>query len=52
MDELAEVVREFGLPDGSREEDYGGYHKRRFEKYIEVQVWSDEPVRAFLRGAG
>ena len=28
-----------------------GYQNRPFEKYIEVQLWSDEPVRAFLNSA-
>jgi len=44
--ELPAVVDRWGLP-----EDPVGYHqyeKRPFEAYIEVQVWSDEPVRAYL----
>lgn len=48
---------QFGLPLQSRpyhkqaggpEDRYEGYAHRPFEKYIEVQVWSDEPVRSFL----
>jgi len=48
LDELADVVAEYGLPDGSADGDYDGYHKRKFEKYIEVQVWSDAPVAKYL----
>jgi hypothetical protein len=49
LDELAYVVAEHGLPDGGLDEDYADYHKRKFEKYIEVQVWSDAPVAEFLK---
>lgn len=49
LDELADVVAEHGLPDGSADEQYEGYEKREFEKYIEVQVWSDSPVAAILK---
>lgn len=49
MDELADVVAEHGLPDGDVDETYEGYHKRKFEKYIEVQVWTDDPVAKFLK---
>ncbi|TVS00574.1 MAG: hypothetical protein EA407_14500 [Rhodobacteraceae bacterium] len=48
MDELADVVAEHGLPDGNPDDAYEGYHTRRFEKYIEVQVWTDDPVARFL----
>jgi hypothetical protein len=27
---------------------YDGYQNRPFEKYLEVQLWSDSPVREFL----
>lgn len=50
LDELADVVEAHGLPDGSVDDEYEGYHKRKFEKYIEVQVWSDGPVTKFLQG--
>jgi hypothetical protein len=46
MNELAEVVREHGLPTGGADDDYEGYHRREFEKYIEIQVWSDDAIRA------
>jgi len=50
LDELADVVARHGMPDGSRDETYSGYHKRKFEKYIEVQVWTDGPVLDYLQG--
>lgn len=49
LDELADVVAEHGLPDGVADKEYEGYHKRSFEKYIEVQVWTDGPVAEFLK---
>ena len=42
--EIGDVVAEFGPPD-DRIEDFGNYHRRTFEKYIEVQLWSDPPIR-------
>lgn len=49
LDELEGTVAEYGLPDGSADANYEGYHKRKFEKYIEVQVWSDAPVAKYLK---
>lgn len=48
LDELSGILADYGLPDGRAEQDYSGYHKRDFEKYIEVQIWSDEPVQNYL----
>lgn len=48
--ELDEVISKYGLPediDGG----YDGYVQRPFEQYIEVQLWSDEPVARWLPGA-
>jgi hypothetical protein len=44
IEHLVGVVTEFGLPDGEADDDYRGYHHRPFEKYVEVQVWSDQPI--------
>ncbi len=44
LDELVELVNKFGLPDGSKDADYRGYETREFEKYIEIQLWSDGPL--------
>ena len=48
MHELPGIVQRYGLPDDTADEDYSGYHQRPFEKFIEVQIWSDEPVRHLL----
>ena len=48
LDELSEVVASYGLPTDDGEPLYENYHRRHFEHYIEVQLWSDEPVRRFL----
>ncbi len=49
LDELADVTARYGMPDGGAGEDYADYHKRTFEKYIEVQVWADDPVTDCLK---
>jgi hypothetical protein len=50
--QLKDVIAEYGLPAGGAEDRYEGYAHRPFEKYIEVQVWSDEPIRSFLFARG
>jgi hypothetical protein len=49
IEELPEVVTCFGLPADEPDPVYQGYELRTFEKYIEVQVWSDAPVEKFLQ---
>jgi hypothetical protein len=44
LHELEGIVTSFGLPASRAEDDYGGYEHRTMEHYIEVQLWSDEPV--------
>jgi hypothetical protein len=46
LPQLKDVIAQYGLPADSAEEGYEGYAHRPFEKYIEVQVWSDEPIRS------
>jgi hypothetical protein len=49
LEELDEVVGEYGLPDDDRPADgYQGYENRPVTQFIEIQVWCDEPVAAFL----
>ena len=48
LSELAQLVNLYGIPTDEAKADYSNYVKEPFEKYIEVQVWSDEPVRDFL----
>jgi hypothetical protein len=47
IEELTEVIERYGLPPDDVG-DYGDYHRDLFERYVEVQVWSDEPLWAFL----
>ncbi len=49
IEELAEVIGLYGLPP-DEPGGYGDYHRELFERYVEVQVWSDDPLRAFLPG--
>jgi hypothetical protein len=51
LPELEDVVAQYGLPADGPEGDYDGYAHRPFEKYIEIQLWSDDPIRSFLSPA-
>ena len=43
--ELPELVSRHGLPADDPSGEYAGYQHKPFEKYIEVQLWADEPIR-------
>ena len=43
MDELPGIIRKYGLP-----QEWNSEGKLGPERYIEAQVWDDEPVREFL----
>lgn len=43
LDEVPGLVEEFGLPN-DESGDYGGYAFREFEKFVEVQLWVDDPI--------
>jgi hypothetical protein len=43
LEALPAVVERYGLPDDGVE-GYADYVSRPFEKYIEVQLWADQPV--------
>jgi hypothetical protein len=51
IEELPEVVGLYGLPPEEPAPVYEWYERHAFEKYIEVQVWSDAPIQRFLRPA-
>ncbi|MEM9202592.1 MAG: hypothetical protein AAGC53_13065 [Actinomycetota bacterium] len=46
--DLPAVVEQFGLPEDPGATGYEGYAGRPFEMYVEVQVWTDEPVAEHL----
>jgi hypothetical protein len=48
LTDLPSLIARHGLPHDVPDADYDGYQQRPFEKYIEVQLWSDEPVAEFL----
>ena len=50
LEELEDVISEHGLPRDEQPLDYTGYAHRAFESYVEVQLWSDEPLRKYLDG--
>ncbi len=45
LHQLEKIVERYGMPSDEPNANYDGYHKRTFENYIEVQVWSDEAIR-------
>jgi hypothetical protein len=54
LEDLPALVSAYGLPaddasgpDGSPDDSYDGYQLRPFEKYIEVQLWSDRPLAPY-----
>jgi len=46
--ELPGLVEQFGIPDPGWEGDYQAWATWPAEAYIEVQLWSDEPIAAYL----
>jgi hypothetical protein len=47
IDDIPGLVAEYGLP-ADDPGDYDGYERRPFERYIEVQLWTDDPVVRYL----
>jgi len=46
--DLDDMVASLGLPAADADADYSGYEGRSVEKFIEVQLWSDDPIRQYL----
>jgi hypothetical protein len=51
IEQLAQVVKEYGIPVDDVEEGHQNYHLKPFEKYIEVQLWSNKPIAHILEAA-
>ena len=51
LSEIPVIAERWGLPDPQLDLDYDGYHKGPFEIFVEIQVWSDDPVSSFLAEA-
>ncbi len=47
LDEIRQVIAEFGMPGDRWQND----HSRRFDRFVEVQVWDESPVIMQLKGA-
>jgi hypothetical protein len=43
LSDLSEILGRFGMPV-DKPGNYAGYQHGPFEKYVEVQLWADEPV--------
>ena len=52
LEQLFEVIKRYGLPADEEPAEYQGYQHRPFEKYIEVQLWSDKPLQQHLPSSG
>ncbi|MCR9095907.1 MAG: hypothetical protein NXI30_16925 [bacterium] len=50
LDEIPAIAERWGLPDPQLDLAYDGYHRRPFEIFVEIQVWSDDPVSRYLTG--
>jgi hypothetical protein len=48
LGELPRLVARFGVPDPSWDGEYQAWATWPAEAYIEVQLWADEPIRAYL----
>lgn len=48
LGELPGLVERFGVPDPSLDGQYQAWTTWPADAYIEVQLWSDEPIRAYL----
>ena len=48
IDDVAEMVASVGFPAADADVDYAGYEERSGEKFIEVQLWSDDPILHYL----
>lgn len=49
LKDVPQLIQDYGLPEDASRVDYEGYHKQPFEKYIEIQLWSDAPVSDYLK---
>ena len=48
LGELSGLVEQFGIPDPCWDGDYQAWATWPAEAYIEVQLWSDEPIAGYL----
>ena len=44
LDEIQDVIREFGMPEDRPLSNYSEYHKEDLEIYVEAQLWTDVPI--------
>lgn len=49
LDDLPDLVARYGLPGDDPPHSYDGHQRQPLTSYVEVQLWSDEPVRHLLR---
>lgn len=44
LDEVGELVTRYGTFNTEAEKNYSGYERRENENFVEVQLWSDQPI--------
>lgn len=48
LEAIPDLVDTYGMPQDVADEDYATYTDRPFEHFIEVQLWTDEPIRQYV----
>ena len=44
LEQLDEIIGRYGMPNSSTAQNYDGHQRHVLDHYVEVQLWSDEPV--------
>jgi hypothetical protein len=42
--DLHQIISKYGMPSDDKSKDYDNYAMKKFEKFIEIQVWDDSPL--------
>lgn len=50
LSDIPALIDAYGMPPDVDGADYANYAHEPLEKFIEVQLWSDDPVREYLEG--
>jgi hypothetical protein len=48
LTDLPSLIATYGLPNPNPDSNYAGYERRSPEKYVEVQVWSDDSIGPYI----
>ena len=48
LGDIAELFATYGMPEVDEGEDYQTYLERSPDRFVEIQLWSDEPIQQYL----